>query len=95
MCIFAKRLNEAIQKSQLSRKEICKRSGIAKSSLSEYLSDKSKPKIDTLEALSEVLDVSSAWLIGHVAPKDFDKLNEAGKNKVDDYISDIMWKYKK
>ena len=75
--------------------------------LSQYLSGKFLPKQDKLTVLASALDVSEAWLMGYDVEQTQQRmsrletymsmLNEAGQEKVEDYIMDLVesWRYSK
>lgn len=62
--IRIKRLNIAFEKSGLSQKDICDRTGMSPSAISSYLSGRYFPKQKSLEMLSDVLNVSIPYLMG-------------------------------
>lgn len=62
---FSKRLKAAIQESGLSQSELCARTGISKSAMSQYLSGAFVPKQNRLYILSQALGVNVAWLMGY------------------------------
>lgn len=65
---FKDRLRMAMRNSRLTQQELAERTGISKSSLSQYLSGYAKPMQDRIYSLAEALNVSEAWLIGFDAP---------------------------
>ncbi len=93
---FAERLKAAMNRRRISSAELCKRSGISKSSMSEYLSGKFMPKVDKLYAIATVLDASPLYLQGKIENEQpdeltamekelllcFKKLNDAGQKTV-------------
>ena len=48
----------------ITQAELCKRTGITKSALSQYLSGSFKPKQKRTYLLAKALNVSEAWLMG-------------------------------
>ena len=48
----------------ITQAELCKRTGITKSALSQYLSGTFKPKQKRTYLLAKALNVSEAWLMG-------------------------------
>lgn len=62
---FANRLNAALTIRGLKPAELSKISGISKSSISEYLKGKFKPRQDGVYILSKSLNVSEPWLMGY------------------------------
>lgn len=65
---FAKRLREGLDIRQMTQAELSKESGISKSSISRYLSGAWEGKQDAVYALSKVLNVNEAWLMGYDVP---------------------------
>lgn len=58
------RLTEAIKQSTMSQAEICRFLGIKPPTMSQYLSGRSLPALDTFANLCQVLDVSADYLLG-------------------------------
>lgn len=67
---FKDRLRTAIKASGLKQSEVVERSGISKSTLSEYLSGKYLAKQDNVYRLAALLNVNEAWLMGYDVPKE-------------------------
>ncbi len=65
---FAARLKRAMEERRLSQKELCARTGIPKSAMSQYCSGIIRPKQKRTRLLAETLGVSPAWLIGFDEP---------------------------
>lgn len=86
MNIVAQRLKEAMNDTNLRQIDIVNKTGINKGALSSYLNGKYLPKVETLEKLSNVLNVNKLWLLGYNVPK-YETFDEK-KNKIkkDDYI---------
>lgn len=61
---FSTLLKEVMNKKSVSQAQLSELTGIGKSSISQYLSGKNEPKIDTVEKIANVLNVSAAYLIG-------------------------------
>lgn len=68
---IAKRLADAIGKSQLSYREIAERSGVPKSAIQRYANGETeKIPVDRLKAIANAIDEDSAYLMGwNVASK--------------------------
>ena len=62
---FSDRLNEAMKRYNISATELCNRTGIPKSAMSQYRSGAFEPKADRLSLLAKALNVSEAWLMGY------------------------------
>ena len=65
---FSTRLNEAILIRNIKPIELSRKSGVSKSSISEYLKGKSRPLQDGVLSLAKALDVNEAWLMGSDVP---------------------------
>lgn len=64
--IFHQRLTEAFTKLEVSQAELCRKTGIDRSTLTQLLKadDMRLPRADTVAALAEGLNVSADWLLG-------------------------------
>ncbi|MBO5449240.1 MAG: helix-turn-helix transcriptional regulator [Ruminococcus sp.] len=69
MSTFAENLREAMDRRQISQAELCKRTGISKSFISQYLSGKFKPRDDKLAALAQALGTTKGALLGYESGK--------------------------
>ena len=78
---FKDRLRTAIKDSGLKQAEVVERTGISRSSLSEYLSGKYLAKQDNVYKLAFVLNVNEAWLMGYDVPKERIHTKQDIKNK--------------
>lgn len=67
---FSKRLKEAMRLRNINQAELSQKSGISKSSLSEYLKGKYEAKQTGLFNLAKALDVNEVWLMGEDVPMD-------------------------
>lgn len=67
---FYIRLKKAMKLRNISQKELCEKTGIPKSAMSQYVSGSFKPKQDRTYLIAKALDVSIAWLLGRDAPID-------------------------
>ena len=64
----AERLNEALALKNMKPSELSEKSGVAKSSISSYLSGKYGPNQSSLYRMSKTLDVNEMWLAGYNVP---------------------------
>lgn len=62
------RIIEALRFNRMSAKELSDKTGIPKSSISQYMSGYAKPKHDRIYLIAKVLNVDEAWLIGYDVP---------------------------
>lgn len=65
---FSNRLNRAMQIRNMKATELSLKTGIAKSSLSEYINGKYEAKQDGVYLLAKALNISEAWLMGLDVP---------------------------
>ncbi len=66
---FAERLNLIIKEKKIRQIDLCRKTGIGKSAMSQYLHGSFEPKQQNLYALASALDVSEAWLMGYDVPR--------------------------
>lgn len=64
----AARLKKALSIRNMTQAELCQKTNIPKSALSEYLKGLYDPKQDRLVILSEALNVDPVWLMGFDVP---------------------------
>jgi transcriptional regulator with XRE-family HTH domain len=62
------RLKKALSIRNMTQAELCQKTRIPKSALSEYLKGLYDPKQDRLLILSEALNVDPVWLMGYDVP---------------------------
>ncbi len=67
---FSERLNLVIRENNIRQVDLCKKTGIGKSAMSQYLSGSFAPKQQNLYALARALNVSEAWLMGYDVPRE-------------------------
>ena len=61
----AARLSAALHVRGMKQVELCNKTGISKSSMSQYIKGNFEPKQDRVEAISRALNVNEAWLMGY------------------------------
>ena len=64
MAEFYKQLLKAMELKGITQTELCKRTQIPKSAISQYMSGKFKPKQTRTYLIAKALNVSEAWLMG-------------------------------
>ena len=64
----AARITKALQIRDMKQSELCERTGIPKSAISQYCSGAFKPKQQRLFLIAQALDVDEAWLMGLDVP---------------------------
>lgn len=77
---FSNRLNTAMRIKNIKATELSSITGIAKSSLSEYINGKYEAKQDGVYLLAKALNVNEAWLMGCDVPmeREITKTDELG-----------------
>lgn len=66
------RLQELLDYLGMKPADFCKRCGLNKSALSNYLNGDRKPRQDKLALVSDAFGVSPAWLMGYDVPMEMD-----------------------
>lgn len=66
--IFAERLKQARIKKKLSRQQIGDKLAMTANGYGQYESGRREPNLFSLLKLSKILDVSTDWLVGNIAP---------------------------
>jgi len=64
---FKDRLNQAMIENGFTATDLCNRTGIPKSAMSQYRSGAFEPKADRLKAIADALGKTEAWLMGYDA----------------------------
>jgi transcriptional regulator with XRE-family HTH domain len=62
---FCKRLKQAMQLRKMSQTDICEKTGIPKSAMSQYVSGAFEPKQERTFLLANALNINEAWLMGY------------------------------
>lgn len=65
---FHERLKYAMELSGLTQTDLCKKTNIPKSAMSQYISGAFKPKDNRTYLLAKALNVNEAWLMGYDVP---------------------------
>lgn len=76
---FSNRLKKAMDIKNIKAVELSVKTGISKSSLSEYINGKYEAKQDGVYLLAKVLDISEAWLMGLDVPMEKENINKTKK----------------
>lgn len=58
------RIAIALMKTGMRQSELCRKTGIPKSAMSQYIKGTFEPKQDRIYKIAEALGVSEAWLMG-------------------------------
>ncbi|PGH22543.1 hypothetical protein RN96_05305 [Fusobacterium polymorphum] len=71
----ADRIKKALDLRNMKPVDLAEKSGIKKSALSQYMSNKISPRQNALYSLAKALDVSPAWLMGFDVPMENEETN--------------------
>ena len=98
----ARRLQDALDRKGMTAAELAKKSGVSKSSISQYINGTHAPSNISSAKMAEVLGVNALWLMGFELPKPdiivcddilieaHKNLNEEGMKKLAEYAADLM-----
>lgn len=64
----AKRIRAGLQFRSMSQADLCRKTGIPKSAMSQYCNGGLVPRQDRTYLIASALDVSEAWLMGYDVP---------------------------
>lgn len=65
---FSERLLELLTIRRIKQSELCEKTKIPKSAMSQYISGAFEPKQDRLFLIANALNVSEVWLMGYDVP---------------------------
>ena len=96
--VIKERLLEAMKIRQMTPSELAHKSGLAKSSVSRYLSGENIPRSIAIGKMANALDVSPAWILGYnltmdgkeIVNVDIDKLTEENKSRLFAYYQALL-----
>ena len=83
----AVRLKKALSIRNMTQSELCQKTKIPKSALSEYVKGLYDPKQDRLLILAEALNVDPVWLMGYDIPME----NEDKKSSPHEELTEGEW----
>ena len=75
---ISNRIKEAMHIRQLRQTDLVEMTGLSKSAISQYLSDRNLPKQKAIFLLSQALGVQEAWLMGYDVPMEPKPVPPAG-----------------
>jgi transcriptional regulator with XRE-family HTH domain len=75
----SERIATALAIRNMRQSELCERTKIPKSAISQYISGAFEPKQDRIYLISKALDVSEAWLMGYDVPMEREKIVPSDK----------------
>lgn len=91
MSVFSQRLKLIMTERGITQTELSRLTGIPKSAISQYLTDRFKPKRDRTFVLCRVLDTDPAWLIGLSDEKSCFTARSSGTDISNDELKLIMF----
>lgn len=62
------RIKEILNHYGITQAELCKRSGIKSSALSNYLKGEREPRQDKISMIADAFDLDPAWVMGYDVP---------------------------
>lgn len=62
------RIEQALNMRNIKAAELCEKTGVTKSAISHWISQRWQPKQDALLKMARVLEVSEMWLAGYDVP---------------------------
>lgn len=67
MDIFIKRLQKVLEEKNITQREFARLVGVTEVTISRYLNGERKPRIEIIDRMAEVLNVSTDYLLGREA----------------------------
>lgn len=77
--LTAKRLQLALSNTNMNQQELANKSGVGKSSISQYMNGSHVPNRDNAEKLASVLNVEKLWLMGFDVEMEIAKHDSSGE----------------
>ena len=96
------RLKKALSIRNMKAIELCEKTNIPKSAISQYLSGYAKPKSDRIYSISKALNINETWLLGYDVPMErkattsnelldmINSLDETRQKQVLDYLEFLI-----
>ena len=75
------RIQKALSIRNMRQSDLCEKTGISKSTLSEYLSGRYLPKQDKTFLIAKALNVDSVWLMGYDVPMEITDIKKSSPNE--------------
>ena len=96
--VIKERLIEAMKLRQMTATELANKSGLAKSSVSRYLTGENIPRSIAIGKMANALNVSPAWILGYnltidgqeIPNIEIDKLTEENKTRLLAYYQALI-----
>ena len=88
----AERISTALAIRRMKQSELCAKTKIPKSAMSQYISGSFEPKQDRIYLIAQALSVSEAWLMGYDVPMERqDPKKNSSPDKADLTEGEQMW----
>lgn len=87
----AERIRKGLEIRNMKAIELCRKTGIPKSAMSQYINNKFEPRQDRVYLIAKALNVSEAWLMGYnvdIAPINNEKEIIEDNDKLKDITLD-------
>lgn len=95
--LIKERLNEALRLRNMTASELASKCGMAKSSISRYLSGENIPRSIAIGKMANALNVSPTWILGYNVTIDgqeiqidLDKLSDDNKTRLLGYYQALL-----
>lgn len=79
----AERISTALSIRRMKQSELCAKTKIPKSAMSQYINGSFEPKQDRIYLIAQALSVSEAWLMGYDVPMERDSRKNSSPDKVE------------
>lgn len=89
MNIFSERLKNALSERGMKQTELSERTGISKSSISEWLNGRYEAKADKIVLIAKALDVNESYLIGLDVPMENESKQSSTKTIIDNIFNKL------
>lgn len=88
----AERISTALAIRRMKQSDLCAKTKIPKSAMSQYISGSFEPKQDRIYLIAQALSVSEAWLMGYDVPMERqDPKKNSSPDKADLTEGEQMW----
>lgn len=84
------RIDEIMNYFNISQSELCRRTGLQKSALSNYLNGDREPRQDQISIIADPFNINPAWLMGYDAPMFMNPLSD---KRLRDDEAELLLKY--
>jgi len=86
----ASRIKKALSIRNITQSQLCEKTNIPKSAISQYISGAFEPKQDRVYLIAKALDVSEAWLMGYDVSINRENVGEQ-PNSLDEQPQDLAF----